>query len=312
MIFLSSSLKNRRSSGCACREPRQGSNLKPMLHAPEILRIHLGGPIPKVLGTGRMIVHSEAEPCEMPPSDRPLGSLKLVLEGEEVYTAGQARFRLRPGQLLWVPAGFRTSTEIPLNRGAEGICLYTPAGSHAPDEPYLFSLPKTLESPLYRLATSLRKGGDTATALALGAVEAGWERFTQRQRQAEASLTLQRGAAVRALALRLARAEARIATEYAEALSVDLLAEEACLSPFAFARRFREAFGKTPMALTTEYRLEAARALMLTHPELPLSGIAVAVGYADLPTFSKAFRREAGLPPNQWRGQMSKEGQALR
>lgn len=281
-----------------------------MTDFPEILRIRLGGPLPKVLGKGRMVVHSQAEGCEMAPKSRELGSLKLVLQGEEVYDTGERSFRLRPGQLLWVPGGVSTSTHIPSSRGAEGICLYTPAGGQAPDEPCLLAIPKTLEGPMLHLSTALQRAGDGAVAMALGTVETAWERFARRQAQAEQALTLQREAAVRELALRLARAEAHIATEYASALSIELLAREACLSPYAFARRFREAYGKTPIALATEYRLEAAKSLMLTWEELPLSAVAVAVGYADLPSFSKAFRREVGESPLYWRTRMSKSGQA--
>lgn len=286
-------------------------NLNTMTEFPEILRIRLGGPLPKVLGKGRMVVHSQAEGCEMAPKSRALGSLKLVLQGEEVYDTGERSFRLRPGQLLWVPGGVSTSTYIPSRHGAEGICLYTPAGQQAPDEPSLFALPKSLEAPLHQLSTAFRQAGDVAVATALGSVEFAWERFTQRQVQAEQALTLQREDAVRDMALRLARAEAHIATEYASDLSIDLLAREACLSPYAFARRFREAYGKTPIALATEYRLEASKTLMLVGEELPLSAVALAVGYADLPSFSKAFRREVGESPLYWRTRMSKSGQPV-
>lgn len=247
----------------------------------------------------------------MAPKSRALGSLKLVLQGEEVYDTGARSFRLRPGQLLWVPGGVSTSTYIPSRHGAEGICLYTPAGQQGPDEPCLFALPKSLEAPLHQLSTAFQQGGDGAVASTMETVEAAWDRFTQRQGQAEQALSLQREAAVRDMALRLARAEAHIATEYATPLSIDLLAREACLSPYAFARRFREAYGKTPMALTTEYRLEAAKSLMLTWKELPLSAVAMAVGYADLPSFSKAFRRVLGASPLHWRTRMSKNGQTL-
>ena len=47
-------------------------------------------------------------------------------------------------------------------------------------------------------------------------------------------------------------------------------------------------------------RLDRARRL-LADPSVTLTDVAYRVGFADLATFSRAFRRWTGKPPGQWR-----------
>jgi AraC-like DNA-binding protein len=64
-----------------------------------------------------------------------------------------------------------------------------------------------------------------------------------------------------------------------------------------------ERIGTTPGAYLREQRLLAARA-MLSDPRyarLGMSDIAVAVGFADLSTFERGFRRQYGMTPSGWR-----------
>jgi len=72
------------------------------------------------------------------------------------------------------------------------------------------------------------------------------------------------------------------------------------LSPSHFLKAFRQSFDVTPQAYVARRRIEHAQLLMLTTEE-PLAQVALACGFADQAQFSKAFRREAGVPPLQWR-----------
>ncbi len=47
-------------------------------------------------------------------------------------------------------------------------------------------------------------------------------------------------------------------------------------------------------------RLEAARAA-LSDPDTTLTDVAYRLGFGDLATFSRAFKRWTGKPPGQWR-----------
>lgn len=80
------------------------------------------------------------------------------------------------------------------------------------------------------------------------------------------------------------------------------LAAVAFMSPFHFARLFRQRVGVPPHRYLAQLRLEAAKAL-LSRGELPLIEIALASGFSDPANFSRAFRRFSGLTPSQYRAQ---------
>ncbi len=90
--------------------------------------------------------------------------------------------------------------------------------------------------------------------------------------------------------------EARLAAD----ISLDDLAAEACLSPFHFARLFREAMGMAPHRYLTERRIEAARQkLRLAHSSLV--EIALDTGFGSQANFNRVFRKVTGLTPGQYR-----------
>jgi AraC family transcriptional regulator len=66
------------------------------------------------------------------------------------------------------------------------------------------------------------------------------------------------------------------------------------------ARRFRAACGCTPYAFVTAKRLARAKELLL-QGRLNVSEVAEALGFPNIHTFSRWFRREAGIPPRVFR-----------
>ncbi len=90
--------------------------------------------------------------------------------------------------------------------------------------------------------------------------------------------------------------EARIAAE----ITLDDLAAEACLSPYHFARSFREATGLTPHRYVTERRVEAARQkLRFAHSSLV--EIALDTGFGSQANFTRVFRKVTGMTPGHYR-----------
>lgn len=79
-------------------------------------------------------------------------------------------------------------------------------------------------------------------------------------------------------------------------LSLDLLAAEAALSPFHFARVFRQASGQPPMTFVRRLRMEAAKSLLIGTP-LPLKAVAAQVGMANEQHLSRVFKKVFGRPP---------------
>jgi AraC family transcriptional regulator len=90
--------------------------------------------------------------------------------------------------------------------------------------------------------------------------------------------------------------EARLGSE----ISLDELAAEACLSPFHFARRFREATGKTPHRYVTERRIEVAKE-RLARGYASLVDISLDTGFGSQANFNRVFRKVTGLTPGQFR-----------
>jgi AraC-like DNA-binding protein len=98
----------------------------------------------------------------------------------------------------------------------------------------------------------------------------------------------------------VARALGLLHHEPAEAWTVEALADRAGLSRSAFAARFRELVGESPLQYLTRWRMHLA-ATQLRAGRLPLAEIARRVGYETDAGFSKVFRRLWGVPPAAWR-----------
>ncbi len=87
-----------------------------------------------------------------------------------------------------------------------------------------------------------------------------------------------------------------------EAVALDRLAAEACLSPFHFHRVFRGIVGETPLELIRRLRLERA-AHRLVHSDQPITAIAYDAGYETHEAFTRAFRASYATSPTGFRQQ---------
>lgn len=82
----------------------------------------------------------------------------------------------------------------------------------------------------------------------------------------------------------------------ARAWTVESLAHEVALSRSAFAARFSELVGDSPMAYVTRWRMQVARA-WLVEADLTVSQVAARLGYGSEAAFNRAFKRTVGVPP---------------
>jgi len=85
-----------------------------------------------------------------------------------------------------------------------------------------------------------------------------------------------------------------------EPISLASLAGLARLSPFHFARAFSQSFGMPPHRYHTSQRIERAKTL-LAWPSHSVTNIAIDLGFAETSSFTKAFRKMAGVTPTQYR-----------
>lgn len=89
-------------------------------------------------------------------------------------------------------------------------------------------------------------------------------------------------------------------TRPAHAWTLEELAHAANTSRSVLAERFQSLVGSSPMQYLTQWRMLIA-ANLLCRSNAPLARIAEDVGYQTDTAFSRAFRREFGLPPAAWR-----------
>lgn len=99
---------------------------------------------------------------------------------------------------------------------------------------------------------------------------------------------------------RLAPAIRAMHADLARPWTVERLAREAGLSRSLFAATFKAVTGATPLDYLTSWRMYRAKVL-LRGSELSLLEIAERVGYETDTALSRAFRREHGVPPGEWR-----------
>lgn len=98
------------------------------------------------------------------------------------------------------------------------------------------------------------------------------------------------------------RALALMHSRPSENWTTELLAQEACLSRSAFAERFTTLIGAPPMRYLINWRMTLARQ-KLKHTQAMIAQIAFELGYESETSFTRAFRREMGLPPAAWRAE---------
>ena len=92
----------------------------------------------------------------------------------------------------------------------------------------------------------------------------------------------------------------------AEPVGVRELASQVHMSPFHFARRFKQAVGTPPHAYITHVRIERAKRLLST-TNLPLIEVATRVGYRTQAHFTGVFHRYVGTTPRAYRVGSRKE-----
>lgn len=238
-------------------------------------------------------------------------SLKMVLEGEEIYQIDGRAVRVSPGQFLYVDAG---NPLVGTNHvETTGICLGLPpdwsgaAGAEGHD-PVLgralvlsaatSGVGRTLEQYGRTIARDPSLGERLAPELVAAATRALREPLAD-SRTAIESLKVVKASTRQALFQRLERARGFLHANDSRSVTLGELAAVASLSQFHLARYFRLAFGQPPIAYHRTLRLARA-AEFLARDDGTIAEAAEIAGYSDSVSLCHAFRRHFGKAPRAW------------
>jgi AraC-like DNA-binding protein len=78
------------------------------------------------------------------------------------------------------------------------------------------------------------------------------------------------------------------------------VAEEMGMSLFQLRQRLGALIDETPQSFIQSIRMQRARHLLETHPEMTVSEIATLCAYNDTPNFTRAFKKMFGVTPTQF------------
>jgi AraC-like DNA-binding protein len=95
---------------------------------------------------------------------------------------------------------------------------------------------------------------------------------------------------------RLVQAKLFIDTHYADSIDLDNIADEAYFSKFHFIRTFKNVYRRTPHQYLVFVRIEKAGELLKAG--MPVSTVCYSVGFESLSSFSRLFKRVAGITPS--------------
>lgn len=98
---------------------------------------------------------------------------------------------------------------------------------------------------------------------------------------------------------RLAELPAWITSRLQENLSIEVLAERACVCPRHFSRLFKQTFRTTPASFVEQLRIGEAERRLATR-RTSIESIAASVGFKSTEVFRRAFERRLGQTPSRF------------
>jgi len=259
---------------------------------------------------------------QQPPSDLvhpPLECMLLILNGEIVpqradHRCDDAHYQGDglPHAVTLVPAGVESrwrwqntcdSTQYQLSpalvaKVAEEAFELDPSRLHFPVRYYDQSSPDVI-SPLTALRGELLNGGPGGRLCAESLANVLVVQMIRQMSNRQGSIRGMHGSGGRLARHALKAVEEYIHAHLDQNVALADLAEVANLSEFHFARLFKQTTGLPPYQFVIHQRVERAKRL-ITAGRLPLSQIAVEVGFSDQSQLNRHFKRLVGVTPRRF------------
>jgi len=253
-------------------------------------------------------------------------AIKYVVEGVERYRLNNKNYPIETGKYLLTNDTCEGSVEIEGNRNVKGICInINPqmiaevlASKIRPDtadtdselgqyftsihflenqysdtQTHLGHLLRALTAKVY---TAEVDAENISTELFYAISEKIIEDQIPVFRQLQAIPSL-KSATKKDLYRRLHRGKEFIDNSFTIPLSIETIAQEACMSEYHFFRLFKSVFGLSPNQYLIQKRLEHSRNILL-QDRYSVSTAAIESGFSDIHSFSKAFKKHFGISPS--------------
>jgi AraC-like DNA-binding protein len=245
-----------------------------------------------VLGDANVILRGRGRRHYVRDYPGPL-SIKTVQRGSGVWKTAEGEFQVDESSFLILNDGQPYSLTLDSPQTIETCCVFSQKGFlDARGE-----FPTRLWAPdariLPRIRALYRSGDDEDQLVLLARDLAALIREARGERQRVPGL---QAGTREELHQRLNRAREYLHASYLKPVSLDDLAQVACVSPYHFHRAFTRVFGETPQQYRTRLRLDRARQL-LRRGELPVTQVCLESGFESLGSFSTLFRRRFGFSP---------------
>lgn len=254
-------------------------------------------------------------------------AIKFVAEGNERYTIDKQTYLVPAGSYLLLNGEKDATVAIDSKKNVKGICIHISnaviadvfASHIRPDtaftDPDLASflcsdnfLENQYQSNHTLLGGKLQEISRDVQQKTLSAEDINDGLFFELAEQLIAdqamvfkqlhALPTVKAATKRDLCRRLIHGREFIDSHFALPLTIEDIARESAMSEYHFFRLFKSVFGVSPYQYITGRRMQAA--CLLLKAERPVSDVAMDCGYADIFTFSKAFKKHFGVTPSSF------------
>lgn len=255
-------------------------------------------------------------------------AIKYVVEGVERYKLNYKNYPIETGKYLLTNDTYEGNVEVEADKNVKGICInITPAiiaevlaSQRRPDTAYtdselgqFFTSSHFLENQYSDTQTQvgrlLRNLTNKVYQNELSKQDVVKEFFYTisekiiedqipvfKQLQAIPGI---KPATKKDLYRRLQRGKEFIDSYFSMPLSIDTVAQEACMSEYHFFRLFKLIFGISPNQYLIRKRLEFGKNILL-QDRYSVSNAAIEAGFSDIYTFSKAFKKHFGVSPSHF------------
>jgi len=253
-------------------------------------------------------------------------SIKSVVRGRGTWTANRNRFEVDADSILVLNHRQHYTILIDAPEPVQTFCLFFRTGlveqawrchtteisellddpERLPDGVGFFERMHPKTGPIARRLESMHRetisGQATPGSLDDGFLAVAGEllKFRSELKASAARVPAARPSTRAELFRRLTVARSMIEGALDQTLSLDRIAEEACLSPYHLHRLFAQVFGETPHRYAVRRRLERARRL-LAETDMPVTAICLESGFQSLGSFSTLFRKQTGNSPMEYR-----------